>query len=32
VGDAATFAVVTGIVAIVAACGVFAIVFYILGI
>ena len=32
VGDAATSAVVTGIVAIVAACGVFAIVFYVLGI
>lgn len=32
VGDAATSAVVTGIVAIVAACGVFAVVFYILGI
>jgi phospholipid/cholesterol/gamma-HCH transport system permease protein len=32
VGDAATSAVVTGIVAIVAGCGVFAIVFYILGI
>ena len=32
VGDAATSAVVTGIVAVVAACGVFAVVFYILGI
>jgi phospholipid/cholesterol/gamma-HCH transport system permease protein len=32
VGDAATSAVVTGVVAIVAACGVFAVVFYILGI
>jgi len=32
VGDAATSAVVTGIVAIVAACGVFALVFYVLGI
>jgi phospholipid/cholesterol/gamma-HCH transport system permease protein len=32
VGDAATSAVVTGIVAIVAACGVFAVVFYALGI
>ena len=32
VGDAATSAVVTGIVAIVAACGVFAVVFYVLGI
>ena len=32
VGDAATSAVVTGIVAIVVACGVFAVVFYILGI
>ena len=32
VGDAATSAVVTGIVAIVAACGIFAVVFYILGI
>jgi phospholipid/cholesterol/gamma-HCH transport system permease protein len=31
VGDAATSAVVTGIVAIVAACGIFAIVFYVLG-
>jgi phospholipid/cholesterol/gamma-HCH transport system permease protein len=32
VGDAATSAVVTGIVAIVVACGVFAVVFYVLGI
>jgi len=32
VGEAATSAVVTGIVAIVAACGVFAVVFYVLGI
>jgi phospholipid/cholesterol/gamma-HCH transport system permease protein len=32
VGDAATSAVVTGIVAIVLACGIFAVVFYILGI
>jgi phospholipid/cholesterol/gamma-HCH transport system permease protein len=32
VGDAATSAVVTGIVAIVAACGVFAVIFYALGI
>ena len=32
VGDAATSAVVTGIVAIVLACGVFAVVFYVLGI
>jgi phospholipid/cholesterol/gamma-HCH transport system permease protein len=32
VGDAATSAVVTGIVAIVAACGVFAVMFYVLGI
>ncbi len=32
VGDAATSAVVTGIVAIVVACGMFAVVFYILGI
>jgi len=32
VGDAATSAVVTGIVAIVIACGIFAVVFYILGI
>lgn len=32
VGDAATSSVVTGIVAIVAACGVFAVVFYVLGI
>jgi phospholipid/cholesterol/gamma-HCH transport system permease protein len=32
VGDAATSAVVTGIVAIVVACGSFAVVFYILGI
>jgi phospholipid/cholesterol/gamma-HCH transport system permease protein len=32
VGDAATSAVVTAIVAIVAACGVFAVVFYVLGI
>jgi phospholipid/cholesterol/gamma-HCH transport system permease protein len=32
VGDAATSAVVTGIVAIVTACGIFAVVFYILGI
>jgi phospholipid/cholesterol/gamma-HCH transport system permease protein len=32
VGDAATSAVVTGIVAIVTACGVFAVVFYVLGI
>jgi len=32
VGDAATSAVVTGIVAIVIACGVFAVVFYVLGI
>ena len=32
VGDAATSAVVTGIVAIVGACGIFAVVFYILGI
>ena len=32
VGDAATSAVVTGIVAIVSACGVFAVVFYVLGI
>jgi len=32
VGDAATSAVVTGIVAIVGACGVFAVVFYVLGI
>jgi phospholipid/cholesterol/gamma-HCH transport system permease protein len=32
VGDAATSAVVTGIVAIVTACGIFAVVFYVLGI
>jgi phospholipid/cholesterol/gamma-HCH transport system permease protein len=32
VGDAATSAVVTGIVAIVMACGIFAVIFYILGI
>jgi phospholipid/cholesterol/gamma-HCH transport system permease protein len=32
VGDAATSAVVTGIVSIVVACGVFAVVFYVLGI
>jgi phospholipid/cholesterol/gamma-HCH transport system permease protein len=32
VGDAATSAVVTGIVAIVGACGIFAVVFYVLGI
>jgi phospholipid/cholesterol/gamma-HCH transport system permease protein len=32
VGDAVTSAVVTGIVSIVAACGVFAVVFYVLGI
>jgi phospholipid/cholesterol/gamma-HCH transport system permease protein len=32
VGDAATSAVVTGIVAIVAACGTFAVIFYVLGI
>lgn len=32
VGDAATSAVVTGIVAIIAACGIFAVVFYVLGI
>lgn len=32
VGDAATSAVVTGIVAIIVACGIFAVVFYILGI
>jgi phospholipid/cholesterol/gamma-HCH transport system permease protein len=32
VGDAATSAVVTGIVSIVAACGIFAVVFYVLGI
>ena len=32
VGDAATSAVVTGIVAIVVACGTFAVVFYVLGI
>ncbi|MGZ9128030.1 MAG: MlaE family ABC transporter permease [Candidatus Binatia bacterium] len=32
VGDAATSAVVTGIVAIVLACGIFAVVFYVLGI
>ncbi len=32
VGDAATSAVVTGITLIVAACGVFAVVFYVLGI
>lgn len=32
VGDAATSAVVTGIVAVVVACGVFAVVFYVLGI
>jgi phospholipid/cholesterol/gamma-HCH transport system permease protein len=32
VGDAATSAVVTGIVAIVMACGIFAVVFYVLGI
>jgi phospholipid/cholesterol/gamma-HCH transport system permease protein len=32
VGDAATSAVVTGIVAVVAACGIFAVVFYVLGI
>jgi phospholipid/cholesterol/gamma-HCH transport system permease protein len=32
VGDAATSAVVTGIVAVVAACGVFAVVFYVVGI
>jgi len=32
VGDAATSAVVTGIVAIVAACGIFAVIFYVLGI
>jgi phospholipid/cholesterol/gamma-HCH transport system permease protein len=32
VGDAATSAVVTGIVAIVVACGIFAVVFYVLGI
>jgi phospholipid/cholesterol/gamma-HCH transport system permease protein len=32
VGDAATSAVVTGIVAIIVACGVFSFVFYVLGI
>ena len=32
VGDAATSAVVTGIVSIIVACGVFAVIFYILGI
>jgi phospholipid/cholesterol/gamma-HCH transport system permease protein len=32
VGDAATSAVVTGIVLIISACGVFAVVFYVLGI
>jgi phospholipid/cholesterol/gamma-HCH transport system permease protein len=32
VGDAATSAVVTGIVAIVVACGIFAVIFYVLGI
>jgi phospholipid/cholesterol/gamma-HCH transport system permease protein len=32
VGDAATSAVVTGIVAIIVACGIFAVSFYILGI
>lgn len=32
VGDAATSAVVTGIVAIITACGIFAVVFYVLGI
>ncbi|HTK42149.1 MAG TPA: ABC transporter permease [Gemmatimonadales bacterium] len=32
VGDAATSAVVTGIVAIIAACGIFAVVFYVVGI
>jgi phospholipid/cholesterol/gamma-HCH transport system permease protein len=32
VGDAATSAVVTGIVAIIAACGTFAVIFYVLGI
>ena len=32
VGDAATSAVVTGIVAIIVACGIFAVVFYVLGI
>ena len=32
VGDAATSAVVTGIVAVIAACGIFAVVFYVLGI
>ena len=32
VGDAATSTVVTGIVAIVAACGIFAVIFYVLGI
>jgi phospholipid/cholesterol/gamma-HCH transport system permease protein len=32
VGDAATSAVVTGIVAVIVACGVFAVVFYVLGI
>ncbi len=31
VGDAATSAVVTGIVAIIAACGLFSVVFYVLG-
>jgi phospholipid/cholesterol/gamma-HCH transport system permease protein len=32
VGDAATSAVVTGIVAIIVACGIFAVVFYVLGV
>ena len=32
VGDAATSAVVTGIVLIISACGIFAVVFYVLGI
>ena len=32
VGEAATSAVVTGIVAIIVACGIFAVTFYILGI
>jgi phospholipid/cholesterol/gamma-HCH transport system permease protein len=32
VGDAATSAVVTGIVAIIVACGIFSVVFYVLGI
>jgi phospholipid/cholesterol/gamma-HCH transport system permease protein len=32
VGDAATSAVVTGIVAIIAACGLFSVIFYVLGV